>query len=165
MILFYLIGKYFWFICILLQFILFSTPKEIRKMLEKDEGFKYEFYSLRRKLLIITIFPWLIMGVSILSGEVPSFWHYFRPQDGNPFVLLFFTSVITIWIITLYWTFFRNGAEIITKFKLLSFYVFGEKRTLTSSQVKLFLVLGIFGGIMGIIFMLVFNYPIPDIMY
>src|SRR5580693_2773384 len=37
--------------------------------------------------------PWLVMGAGILSGAVPSPFHYFNPRNG-PFVIAFYLTVV-----------------------------------------------------------------------
>lgn len=55
--------------------------------------------------------PWVVMGIGIVFGGVPSVFSYCRPRDGNPFVLALFGVVIALWILGFYWLFARRGAE------------------------------------------------------
>jgi hypothetical protein len=29
--------------------------------------------------------PWIVMGIGLMVGGVPSMFHFFRPRDGNPY--------------------------------------------------------------------------------
>ena len=53
------------------------------------------------------------MGFGIVIGKVPSMFHFFRPRDGNPYVIAFFVTVIVLWILGTYWLIFRGGAKMI----------------------------------------------------
>jgi hypothetical protein len=55
--------------------------------------------------------PWLVMGIGLELGSVRSIFSYFRPRDGNPFVVAWFTVVIGLWLLGFYWLFARRGAE------------------------------------------------------
>jgi hypothetical protein len=94
--------------------------------------------------------PWVIMGLGILVGGVPSTFHYFRPRDGNPFVLAFFASVFIIWALGTYWLFVRNGAEMITRHPGL---FNGDIKS--PAFIKLFWCLCLAGGIVGAVAMFV----------
>ena len=59
--------------------------------------------------------PWVVMAAGYLFGGVPSLFHYFRPLDGNTFVLAFFASVFFVWTMGTYWLVFGGGAEMIFK--------------------------------------------------
>lgn len=39
---------------------------------------------------------WLVMGIGRVSGRAPTVWHYLRPQDANPFVLLYFATLFLL---------------------------------------------------------------------
>jgi hypothetical protein len=38
--------------------------------------------------------PWLVMGAGCTVGRVPGIWNYLRPQEGNPWVLAFYATLI-----------------------------------------------------------------------
>jgi len=60
--------------------------------------------------------PWVVMGVGCVFGKVPSVFNFFRPRDGNPFVLAFFASVFLVWALGTHWIVFRGGAETLVKY-------------------------------------------------
>lgn len=98
------------------------------------------YRRLVRSWLIYGNFPWLVMGVGIVFGGVPSVFHYFNPRNG-PFVIAFWLTVVTLWIATFYWLFFRDGAEdLIAHPGLLSFPI------QRPWAVKLFFLAALAGG-------------------
>jgi hypothetical protein len=58
------------------------------------------------------------MGSGVLLGSTPSIWHYFRPQDGNPFVLAFIGSIFILSVISAGWVMFGDGVSKIVEFQL-----------------------------------------------
>lgn len=54
--------------------------------------------------------PWIVMGFGSTIGGVPSIWHYFKPRDGNPFVLAWWAAILAVYVISSYWIFIGNGA-------------------------------------------------------
>ncbi|MGD9366823.1 MAG: hypothetical protein PVH87_14070 [Desulfobacteraceae bacterium] len=81
--------------------------------------------------------PWIVMGFGCTVGGVPSVWHYFRPSDGNPFVLAWFGSVFFLWIAGTIWLFFQNGAETLAKHPGAIEFRIGFKRKEVSNPNKM----------------------------
>ena len=71
-----------------------------------EEGYR----SLIRGWLLYGNLPWVVMGVGIVYGDVPSDFHYFDPRNG-PFVVAWYVTVVVLWVLTAYWVFLRGGAE------------------------------------------------------
>ncbi|MHC9543329.1 MAG: hypothetical protein AB9903_27780 [Vulcanimicrobiota bacterium] len=55
--------------------------------------------------------PWAVMAVGILTGKTSGFLDYLRPKDMNPYVILFYCSILFVMIAGDFWIFFLNGAE------------------------------------------------------
>lgn len=68
------------------------------------------YRSLVRGFLIYGNLPWLVMGIGIVAGGVPSAVHYFDLRNG-PFVILFYVTIVALWVASTYWVFVRGGAE------------------------------------------------------
>jgi hypothetical protein len=95
------------------------------------------------------------MGAGILSGAVRSPFHYFNPRNG-PFVIAFYVTVVALWIATFNWIFFRGGAEALVEYPgLLNLPVNRPW------AVKVFFVLCLAGGVVGLSLMIVANIRIP----
>lgn len=149
--------KWFWALCIVMTVLnavifRFRAQKHIKKHPELAEG----YYALIKGFVLWGNIPWIVMGVGTVFGGVPTVFHYFRPNDGNPFVLAFFISVIALWLLGTYWLLYRGGAQSIVDHP--GMFNFTPKST---REVKLFWFLCLSGGIMGVAMILTQNLPVP----
>jgi hypothetical protein len=113
---FFFISKFFWAICIVLGFAnaaiyRFRAGPHIQAHPELAEGYR----AIIKGLVGWTSIPWVVMGIGCVFGGVPSVFHYFRPQDGNPYVLAFFASILLICLMGTNWLLFRGGAEMLVQ--------------------------------------------------
>jgi hypothetical protein len=76
---------------------------------------------LRRRFAVMSIVPWLIMGYGQLIGGVPTVFHYFRPQDRNPYVLAFVASIFVASVVVAIWAVFFGGARTAVTLRLAVF--------------------------------------------
>jgi hypothetical protein len=157
---FQFICRFFWAICIGMSFFLFRASKEVREQAIRDRDFGLEHRKLRNKILIWTNIPWVIMGIGLLSGAVPSVWHFYRPRDLNPVVLAFLGFTVIFWLVSIWWT-FKGGAEKITEHDLIAFYVLGKRKKLSPGQFKAIVIVCILGGLIGLYLSLTRDVPIP----
>ncbi|MBW7990231.1 MAG: hypothetical protein FVQ84_09485 [Planctomycetes bacterium] len=153
---FVIMSRYFWLIAIAVTginayLIKFRSTKYIRENPELSDGYK----KLVTGYFILLNIPWVVMGVGCIIGKVPSLWHFFKPRDGNPYVLAWFGSVFILWILYTIWLFFKGGTVMLSKHP----GVFGEITNPT--LIKLFSLLMIAGGIFGFVFMWIIDIPIP----
>jgi hypothetical protein len=163
MILFAFISKYFWLVAIACTAGNLSLFKRrARKYIEENPDLEKGYASLFRGYLLWMNIPWLIMGLGRTVGGVPTVWHYFRPRDGNPFVLIWFGSVLALWIIGTYWLFFKEGAEMLARHPgMLEFS--GGFKTLdmtNPASIKTLWLLILAGGIAGFASMWFMETPI-----
>jgi hypothetical protein len=115
------------------------------------------YCRLIRSWLIYGNLPWLVMGAGILSGAVPSTMHYFNPRNG-PFVIAFYVTVVALWIATFNWMFFHGGAEALVKYPgLLNL----PKRPWAVKAVKVYFLLCLAGGVVGLSVMIIANIQVP----
>lgn len=81
-----------------------------------------EDQAVRRRYLfnfaVITSLPWLVMGVGSMTGMTPSVIFYFRPQDGNPFVIGWLAGVFIMQLWLSWWISFADGARKMAYYKL-----------------------------------------------
>jgi hypothetical protein len=113
------------------------------------------YRKLVRGWLIYGNVPWLIMGAGILSGSVPSTFHYFNPRNG-PFVTAFYVSVLALWILSFYWLFFRGGAE-----DLIAHPGLLNLPSQNPIWVKAFFLISVAGGIVALVVMISGNIVVP----
>jgi len=154
---FEIVSRYAWALFILVTFANVAIYKarsigHIRANPELAEGYA----RLLRGYLIWMNIPWVVMGIGCSVGQVPDVWHYFRPRDGNPYVLAWFASVFALWIAGTYWLLFRGGAEMLVKHP----GAFGIKR-LSPIMVKLYWFACLGGGILAVIMMWTRDIPLP----
>lgn len=154
--------KYFWVIGILATIanvIYFKqkSKKYIQEKPELAEGYEKLF---RGQLFWLNLL-WVVMGIGITIGGVPTIWHYFRPQDGNPYVSAWYGVVFFEWVVGTIWLFFKGGAEMLAKHPVA--IALRSKPDFTSSPtgIKLMWLLCVAGGIVGFVMMLKMNIPIP----
>ncbi len=155
----WLMSRYFWAFaiavsCINVVIFKVRSTRHIQANPELAEGYA----TLLRGYLFWMNLPWILMGIGCTVGGVPSVWHYFRPKDGNPYVLTWFASVFLLWILGTYWLFLKGGAEMLTKHP-------GMFKINISSPaiVKLFWLLSLAGGILGAIMMWRQDFPLPPL--
>ncbi len=154
---FEIISRYFWAIAIVVTGIYVAifrarSTGHIQANPELADGYA----TLLRVFLIWMNIPWVVMGIGCTVGGIPSVWHYFRPQDGNPYVLVWFASVFLLWVIGTYWLFFKGGAEMLIKHSG-AFYV----NISSPAVVKLFWLLCLAGGVLGVIMISTQDIPLP----
>lgn len=116
-----------------------------------EEGYRF----LIKRWLIYGNAPWVVMGLGILYGAVPSALHYFNPRNG-PFVLAFYATTVLLWVLSFRWIFFQRGAETLLKYP-------GLLNLPTSSPwvVKAYFLLCLAGGVIGLLWMILGDIKVP----
>jgi hypothetical protein len=155
--LFSLWTKWFWAVCIivtLLNAAIFRSraSRHIQANPKLEEGYR----KLLKGFVTWGNLPWVTMGVGCVFGGVPSVFHFFRPRDGNPFVLAFFVCVFLEWILGTYWLLCRGGAQMLVNHP--GFFNVDFK---TPRMVMLFWFLSLAGGIFAVIMMFSREIPLP----
>jgi hypothetical protein len=86
--------------------------------------------------------PWIVMGIGSTIGGVPTFFHFFRPKDGNPFVLAWWASVAAVFIIGSYWIFIGQGAAKLAEYGVIRYRFIGKPSiVLNEKGIKLYFLL------------------------
>jgi len=73
------------------------------------------YHRLFLGILIWENLPWLVMGIGIELGGVPTMFSYFNPGSGNPFILAWYAVIAGLWSLGFYWLFFRGGAAFLVE--------------------------------------------------
>jgi len=115
-----------------------------------------ELARLVRGFAITFNIPWIVMAVGCTVGGIPTVLHFFRPRDGNPYVLAFFASVFLLWIVGTYWIFLKGGAELLARYP----YIFNT-RFRSPIAVKGLYLLCLAAGVAAVIASLVVDVPLP----
>ena len=107
-----LVFKHFWIACIAVVFanaaVWWSRSREHR---ERDPSLTDQYRSVLRGFVVWGNIPWLIMGLGIVVGGVPSVFAFLDPRSSNPYVIGWFGSLLLLWALGTYWLFLCNGAE------------------------------------------------------
>ncbi len=164
MIVFKIFTQYFWAIAILVTClnVLFFKGRSKSVIAEDPEALQ-DFNKLMRGYLFWMNLPWIVMGIGCTLGGVPTVFHYFRPRDGNPFVIAWWVTVFIEYIFSFYWIFFCQGAEKLAKFGMISYYSFGKTGKISSpSMIKIMFLLCLSGGLIAAIAMWTTDIPLPQ---
>lgn len=95
------------------------------------------------------------MGAGIELGGLPSVFSYFRPRDGNPFVLAWVGVVVALWMLGFWWLFRRGGAGFLVEHPGL---FRGSPRN--PNIIRFCYCLSILGGVLGLLFMWFSDIPV-----
>ncbi len=151
----FLIFRHFWLLAVAATFfnaltLKFRSQRHIQERPELADGYRRFFYG----FLFWGNLPWLVMGIGIELGGVPTVFSYFRPRDGNPFVLAWFASDIALWLLGFYWLFARRGAEFLIEYPGLL-----RGPTPTTAGIRRVYCLAVAGGVIGLILMFIMDVP------
>ena len=92
--------------------------------------------------------PWMIMMFGDISGVTETIFEYFTPKSMNPMVLAFHGSIVLLWMLSVRWIYFKDGAEFIEKHPAV---INRPKTKITAQQVKQFFPLIIINGVIVMI--------------
>lgn len=135
-----LLSKWFWLLSIILAFQYLYTPQKMRENFETDEDFM-EFRSIRRRIFIFSIIPWMVMGVGILYGGVSDIWQYFPSRESSLYVSVFYLVVFVELAFFTIWVLFMGGAKPAAKYQLVSVRALGRPIHLSEGKIKIVTVL------------------------
>ena len=88
-----------------------------------------------KRLLVGANLPWLVMAAGYLTGFTPTIWYYFRPQDGNVFVLAWLALAFLLSCLFAWWVLLQGGAEKVRDMSLL--VVLGQPNVKSLLMIKL----------------------------
>jgi hypothetical protein len=132
--------------------LIFKSRSRVRVQQQPELAAGYQ--QLFNGILLWGNLPWIVMGIGVTFGDVHSIFSYFRPRDGNPFVLAWFGVVIGLWILGFHWLFARRGAELLVEHPgLLS----GDPKS--PAMIRVLYCLMVAGGILGLLVMFIADIP------
>ncbi|MBO0726413.1 MAG: hypothetical protein J2P52_12490 [Blastocatellia bacterium] len=147
--------KIFWLFCLLVTVLnAYSLKRGARKLIAERPELEEGYEKLVNGYLFFGSLPWVVMGIGILSGSVHGFFDYFRPREGNPFVLAFHAVIIAIWALTVNWIYFGSGAEFLVNHPGLFNLDFKSP-----TGVKIMTAISLAGGVVGMYLMWSINVP------
>ena len=148
---FNIVGRYFWLLCLIISAFNYAVGiRSLASMDPSDPRASAGAVALRRWFLLVSDLPWVVMGWAILVGGVPNIWYFFRPQDRNPYVFVWFVTIFAIAVWFAFWVFLLAGAEKVALLQPVEFkwYRSGFRGTtrgtveLTVGRVKLLAAMG-----------------------
>jgi len=157
--LFIVVTKWFWATCIVVTFINAAIFRvRANQNISANPDLRQGYRTLVVGFVTWGNLPWVVMGIGSVFGGVPSVFNYFRPRDGNPFVLSFLASVVLVWVLGTYWIVFRDGAEMLVKYPGLLNINLKSRRA-----VMIYWFLSLAGGLVGIVIMFSRDIPLPPL--
>src|SRR5437867_2948756 len=88
---FEIMSRYFWAIAIFVTCVnVVSLKRRSRRHIEANPELAKGYATLIRGYLLWMNIPWVVMGLGCTIGGIPAVWYFFRPRDGNPYVLAWF---------------------------------------------------------------------------
>jgi hypothetical protein len=160
-----IIFKYLWIIFIAVTiangYILKSrSEKYISEKPELKDGYDKFF----RGLIFYGNIPWMIIAIGNTSGLTESFFEYLNPKTLNPMVLVFHGSLIVLWMLSIRWIYFKEGAEFLEEHPgLFVKKGFSNNPNLSAKEIKRMWPLMILAGIFAMSMMWVIDIPLPVI--
>lgn len=99
--------------------------------------------------------PWIVMGVGIEAGGVPTILHFFNPRNG-PFAIAWYCTIALLWILNLVWLFFLRGAETLVEHPGIFNFPTSNPR-----MIKILFLISTLGGAVAMIMMFLGDFPTP----
>ena len=152
-----LIFKHFWLVFIIGTLINVTIVSMAARKNRKSRPELAE--SHRKYIRVFAIYyniPWIVMGIGVMIGGAPTSFHFFRPRDGNPYVLAFHGAFITVWLLSAIWIYLMNGAKVIAERSELL------QKPLTPLQVKLRLTPFKVAAVVAMIMSWILEVPVPE---
>ena len=108
--------NYIWIAAILSTiFSAFILKVRSRKSVEENPDLQEGYNQIFLGYLILAI-PWAVVGIGTVFGGVKDLFSFLKPRDGNPFVIAFHITLFVVWLLNIWWLFFKGGAEILAKY-------------------------------------------------
>ncbi len=109
-----------------------------KKYIANNPALKRGYDQFIKGFLFYGNIPWIIIGVGNLSTGTKSVIDYFSPYSSNVFVLTFYFSIITIWLLGTRWIYYKNGAAFLENHPgMFRGERFGSKNNTTAKQIKI----------------------------
>jgi hypothetical protein len=156
---FEILTRYFWAVAIAFTFVnamIFKARSE--KRINNNPQLAPGYAALYRGYLFWMNLPWVVMGIGCTVGGIPSTFAFFRPRDGNPYVLAWFATIFFIYLFGSFWIFFMRGAEVLAKHP----GIFNHDIS-SPWLIKLLWLVSIAGGTFAAVMMWTQDIPVPKL--
>ena len=157
-----LIGHWFWLACLLIG--LFNYRRASAQASVKFAADPARAAAAERLLRVFTAFnalPWLVMGAGVLFGGVPDIWNYFRPQDGNPFVLAWLATIFLMSVAFAVWVLAFDGAAKMVAYDVTALFGGRSRSPKSPRTIQLMAAIGPFFIVFWIWMVMTMDAPLP----
>ena len=111
----------------------------------EDPSLEEGYRSLIKDFLLWANLPWIVLGVLILSGFVPSTLSLLESRSRNPYVLGWWVAVVATHVWSEHWILFQGGAE-----KLIRYPGLLNLRTSSPAVIKILSLLAFAGEVVAV---------------
>jgi hypothetical protein len=100
----FFVFDYAWILFILVT-VLNASILRVRssRIVKEHPELQNGYDQLFKGYLLYMNIPWVVMGIGMIFGGVPSTLSYFAPRHGNLFVVAFHVSVVILWLLGIWW--------------------------------------------------------------
>ena len=132
-----------------------------KKYINQNPGLKKGYDKIFKGILLFGNIPWVIIAIGELTGITNGLQDYFNPKSLNPLVLIFHFYILLIWVLSVHWIFFKDGADFLAQHPgLISYRRFNNSNDITSSKdIKILFALALFGTIGILAMMWLLDFP------
>jgi hypothetical protein len=133
-----------------------------KKYIDKNPDLRKGYEDLFKGIVLFGNIPWIVIAIGNLTGMTNSIFDFFNPRALNPIVLIFHASIIVLWLLSIRWIYFRNGAAFLERHPgFIEKHGFSGNSAVTAKEIKTFFPLMLLGGIVGMIMMWLIKIPTP----
>ena len=155
-----LMSKYFWIVFIVVTFLnVYMMKKKVKEEVVKNPHLEQGNNQIFKVMLTWGNLPWVVMGIGIITKNVPTVFHYFRPQDNNFNVWAFYASIFLVYGLLAKWIFFKGGASF-----LLEHTAAFNNKFKSITLIKVFIVLALLMNVVVIIAMYQMDFPVNKLL-
>jgi hypothetical protein len=152
--------RHFWVVFLAVTFAKYLAARQrIRAAADLSAEEKQSGETCAKWFAMFSAIPWVIMGWGMVVGGLPSMFSYMRPQDGNPYVVIWVCTVLALTMIFAGWVLFAGGARKVRIYQLSNVNVFGRSVPMPETFIKIMAALGPFFILIWIWLMMKLDIP------
>ncbi|PJZ44427.1 hypothetical protein [Leptospira brenneri] len=129
----------------------FRSKKYIKAKPELEPGYE----KLVKGILVYGNIPWVIVGIGNLFQYTNSLTDYLYLKTLNPFIILFYFSILALWLLGIHWIYFKKGAEFLEEHPGLVVVKGGSNpENVSAKKIKLFFGIIMISNLIFFVFLL-----------
>jgi hypothetical protein len=151
------VARHFWFIALVINGLnAYVYRRRFQVYIQDHPERALGYHQFLAWFMVIDAILWGSIGPGILFGGLPGVFSYFNPSAGNSFVLAWHGVLYALWILGVYWIFFRGGSQFFVDHPGIFTANMGRAR-----YVKFLFGICFLGGALGAAFMWMVGPNIP----